>query len=176
MYISWQAVTWPGLRAEIKNFPAGATLPAWPGLLIVMEPLTPNDPLWNVLGKARPVKPRANFVQNVVRAARQTPQERGWLAFIKGWWQQRESSAAGLAWAAAAAVVMLTAGATLMTRDEAPQTAAAPLAEEALLTEVDFPLVPQFETEWKNLETMGDLLAVQDTSQLTDREIHLLLY
>lgn len=141
-----------------------------------MEPLTPNDPLWNVLGKARPVKPRANFVPNVVRAARQTPQERGWLALIKGWWQERESPAGGLTWAAAAAVVLLTISITLVTRDEATQTAAVPLVGEALMTEVDFPLVPEFETEWKNLETMGDLLAVQDTSQLTDREIHLLLY
>jgi hypothetical protein len=176
MCISWQAVIWPGLRAEVKNFAIGATLSVWPGLFSVMEPLTPNDPLWNVLGKARPVKPRANFVPNVVRAARQTPQEHGWLALIKSWWQERESAAGGLTWAAVAAVVMLTASIFLVTHDDAPQTAAVPTLEETLLTEADFPLVSEFETEWKKLETMGDLLAVQDTSQLTDREIHLLLY
>ncbi|MEQ1752406.1 MAG: hypothetical protein ABL974_23495 [Prosthecobacter sp.] len=141
-----------------------------------MEPLTPNDPLWNVLGKAKLVKPRANFVQNVMRAARQTPQERGWLAQFKGWWQERESPSAGLTWAALATVVMLAVSLTLMTRNEAPQTAAVPVIEETLLIEADFPLVSEFETEWKKLETMGDLLAVQDTSELTDREIHLLLY
>ena len=49
------------------------------------------------------------------------------------------------------------------------------MAPETVLSEADF-LVPEFETQWKSLETMGDLLAVQDTSQLTDREIHMLLY
>ncbi len=141
-----------------------------------MEPLTPNDPLWNVLGKAKPVKPRANFVQNVVRAARQTPQELSWLAQFQGWWQGRESPSAGFTWTAVATMVMLAVSLTLMTRDEAPQTAAVLVIDETLLTEAEFPLVSEFEAEWKKLETMGDLLAVQDTSQLTDHEIHLLLY
>jgi hypothetical protein len=73
-------------------------------------------------------------------------------------------------------MVMLAVSLTLMTRDEAPQTAAVLVIDETLLTEAEFPLVSEFEAEWKKLETMGDLLAVQDTSQLTDHEIHLLLY
>ncbi len=141
-----------------------------------MEPLTPNDPLWNVLGQAKPVKPRPNFVQNVVREARQTPQERGWLARIKGWWQEHEAASTGLTWTAATAVVILAVSVTLTPQAPAPSTASVAPVEENLLTEADFPLVPEFETEWKNLETMGSLLAVQDTSELTDREIHLLLY
>lgn len=144
----------------------------------VMEPLTPNDPLWNLLGKARRAEPRPDFVQNVVRAARQTPQDRGWLAGIRAWWQQRDSAAAGLAWAAAALIALL--GISLVGTPSAETTAASQAAvhstvQEPALNTDDF-LVPEFETEWKNLETMGDLLVVHDTSQFTDREIQLLLY
>ena len=139
-----------------------------------MEPLTPNDPLWNLLGKTKPAMPRPNFVQNVVRAARQTPQESGWLATLKAWWQ--ESPAAPLAWAAAAVIALAGLSLTFVQRDAAPQVATQPaVSTEAVLSEADF-LVPEFETEWKSLETMGDLLAVQDTTQLTDNEIHMLLY
>jgi len=141
-----------------------------------MEPLTPNDPLWNLLGKTKPVEPRPNFVPNVVRAARQTPQEHGWLASLKAWWQERELSHAPFAWAAAAVIALAGISLTFAPLDDAPQVATQPfVSSEAVLSEADF-LVPEFETEWKNLETMGDLLAVQDTSQLTDREIHMLLY
>ena len=140
-----------------------------------MEPLTPNDPLWNVLGKTRPVKPHANFVQNVVRAARQTPQERGWLALIKDWWLERSLPSSGLTWAAAA-IVVLGISISLATRDEAPRTASAPMIEEALLIEAGFPFVSEFDTEWKKLEMTGDMVASQDTSQLTANEFHLLLY
>jgi hypothetical protein len=141
-----------------------------------MEPLTPNDPLWNLLGKTKPVEPRPNFVQNVVREARQTPQEQGWLSTLKAWWLERELGHAPLAWAAAAVIVIAGISLTFMPQTEAPQVVAQPaVTQDAVLSEADF-LVPEFETEWKNLETMGSLLAVQDTSELTDREIHLLLY
>jgi len=144
-----------------------------------MEPLTPNDPLWKVLGQSRPVGPRPNFVQNVVRAARQTPQEKGLLAQVKGWWQGHENLPGGLTWAAVAAVVIAIT-ASVYGPQSSPQVTANPslpaLLSEPVLTEADFPLKPEFETEWKNLEQMGNLLAVQDTSELTDTEIHLLLY
>ncbi len=144
-----------------------------------MDPLTPNDPLWKVLGRAKPVEPRPNFLQNVMREARQTPQERGWLARVRGWWSEMEGVPAGLAWSAAAALVL--AGALLMYEPgAAPRTVAQtpqiPAAAEPALSEADFPLVPEFETEWNQMEQMGALLAVQDTSELTDTEIHLLLY
>ncbi|MBB5037777.1 hypothetical protein [Prosthecobacter dejongeii] len=142
-----------------------------------MEPLTPNDPLWKVLGQAKPVEPRPNFTQNVVRLARQTPQERGWLAQMQAWWQEKEGASIGLTWAAVAAVVLLTTTLVYQPTASSPQVAqtAAPTAE-ATAVENDFPLVPEFETEWKNLEQVGDLLAVHDTSLLTDSEINVLLY
>ncbi len=140
-----------------------------------MEPLSPNDPLWNLLGQAKPAEPRPNFAQNVVRAARQTPQERGWFARLRGWWREAPL-AGGLAWAAAAVALAATALWVHEPAGAPAVTASKPAAVESAAAEADFPLVPGFETEWENLEQMGDLLVVNDTSLLTDSEIHLLLY
>jgi hypothetical protein len=145
-----------------------------------MEPLPPNDPVWDLLRKAKHVEPRANFVRNVVREARQTPQEHGLLAKIRGWWQDNTAISPGLTWAAATAVVMLAASFALVTQQDASTTVASQspvtISEEVLLTEIDFPIVPEFVSELNQMEQMGDLVAVQDTTQLTSREIHLLLY
>lgn len=142
----------------------------------VMEPLTPNDPLWNLLGKTRKVGLRPNFAQNVVRAARQTPQDRGWLAGVKSWWRDFELGHAGLAWAAAAVIAVAGASFTLRPSAEVPQMAAAAAVQtEAAPVSADF-MIPEFESEWQDLEQMGDLLVVNDTSVLTDREIQMLLY
>lgn len=143
-----------------------------------MEPFTPNDPLWGLLGKGRLARPRPNFVQNVVRAARQTPQERGLMASLQAWWWHQKASPTGLAWAATAAIVVFVSVSWSLLPDSGLQVTEKnkqPVPDTAILTEADF-LVPEFEAEWKNLEQMGDLLAVQDTSQMTDREIHMLLY
>jgi hypothetical protein len=145
-----------------------------------MEPLTPNDPLWKVLGQTKKVEVRPNFTQNMVRLARQTPQDRGWLAQIKGWWQEQPVARIGLGLAAAAALALTTARIVLQPESTIPAqvtvTAPVPTNELTVTTEVDFPLIPEFSTEWQNLEQVGDLLAVHDTSLLTDSEINLLLY
>lgn len=145
-----------------------------------MEPLTPNDPLWKVLGQTKKVEVRPNFAQNMVRLARQTPQDRGWLAQIKGWWQEQPVARIGLGLAAAAALALTTASIVLQPESTIPAqvtvTAPVPTNELTVTTEVDFPLIPEFSTEWQNLEQVGDLLAVHDTSLLTDSEINLLLY
>lgn len=145
-----------------------------------MEPLTPNDPLWKVLGQTKKVEVRPNFTQNMVRLARQTPQDRGWLAQIKGWWQEQPVARIGLGLATAAAIALTTATLIFQPEATAPVQVAAspplPTTELTMTTEVDFPLIPEFSTEWQNLEQVGDLLAVHDTSLLTDSEINLLLY
>lgn len=145
-----------------------------------MEPLTPNDPLWDLLGKAKPVVPRANFVQNVVREARHTPQEHGLWAKIKDWWQDSISPSPTLPWAATAAICIMVTSLVFISQDNSSPTVfaqpSAAMSEEVLLTEIDFPIVPEFVSELNNLEQTGALLAVQDTSQLTANEIHLLLY
>lgn len=142
-----------------------------------MEPLDPKDPLWNLLGRSRRIEARPNFTQNVLRQARQTPQEHGWLARLRGWWSASEQRPAGLAWAVAAAIALAAGAVLLLPVGSGPQVAQETPAEvPALLLEADFPLVDGYDTQWQNLEQMGDLLAVQDSALLTDREIHLLLY
>ncbi len=143
-----------------------------------MEPLTPNDPLWNVLGQAKPVKPRPNFVQNVIREARQTPQEHGWLAGLKGWWLERESGGSSLAWAAA--VVLLAAGVTALWQSESGGPSVSPQASvsvtpDHVLSEEEL-FLSGFERELKKLHAESELVAVQDTSELTATEIRMLLY
>lgn len=143
-----------------------------------MDPLTPNDPLWKVLGQAKSVEPRPNFTQNVVRLARQTPQERGLWARIKGWWLESDSARIGLTWTTVAAVVAISALAVYQPNAESisMKNLASTPAVESVSHEADYPMIPEFETEWQNLEQVGDLLAVHDTSLLTDSEINLLLY
>lgn len=139
-----------------------------------MDPLTPNDPLWKLLGQSRRVEARPNFTQNVLRAARQTPQESGWFARLRAW--AAASERPGLAWAVAAALALAAGWMLLQPAASGPELTQQPAEVPALLLETDFPLVDGYDTQWQNLEQMGDLLAVQDSALLTDREIHLLLY
>lgn len=167
-------------RSLIEKNPHQRNFPRWPLFLTpetVMDPLSPNDPLWKLLGKARQVEARPNFTQNVLRAARQTPQERGWLAALRAWWSEGEKAPGGLVWAAAAAVALAALVVFVPQEKSTPELAeTTPVTVEPLLLESDFPLIEGYETEWENLEQIGTLLAVQDTSVLTDREINLLLY
>ncbi|MDZ4289679.1 MAG: hypothetical protein U0984_17065 [Prosthecobacter sp.] len=147
-----------------------------------MEPLTPNDPLWKVLGQAKPVEPRPNFVQNVVRQARQTPQERGFLDRVHAWFAETGSVTSRIAWAGAAAAVIALVAALPALRESPVEVAQVQVektvtpAAEVPLFESDFPLVPESDTQWATMEQFDALLAVEDTSELTDREIHFLLY
>lgn len=143
-----------------------------------MEPLTPNDPLWNVLGQTKPVKPRADFVANVVREARQTPQDRGWLASLKAWWHERESGQGTLAWGLAAAVVVAGVWAISSPDQSLPaitHQAPAVVMEEHVLSEEEL-FLSSFERELKKLQLESELVAVEDTSELTASEIRMLLY
>ncbi len=49
------------------------------------DPLPPEDAVWKLLGQSRKVDVRPNFVADVIREARQTPQDRGFWAKIRGW-------------------------------------------------------------------------------------------
>jgi hypothetical protein len=140
-----------------------------------MDPLTPDDPLWKLLGQSRQVKLRPNFVQDVVRAARQTPQDKGWLASLRARWQEASWPTSGLSWGTAAAIAILGIVSALpeSSPDNTPVTV-------TRVSELDHPtadfMVPEFEAEWQNLEQMGDLLVVNDATVLTDQEIQMLLY
>jgi len=142
-----------------------------------MDPLTPNDPLWKLLGKARPVQVRGNFLANVLREARNTPQDKGWVyrlvSLLKG---------EALPWLRPALAVALVALLGLVWLPQSSKTsisivavakteAVAPLAdaEMALIAnDVDLAL--------EGMNHLDTLIAMEDTSALTDTEIAFLLY
>lgn len=162
-----------------------------------MEPLNDQDPISKLLAQARPVEPRGNFTQNVLREARQTPQDRGWLSGVLALFSGSASTPPVFrlaAAAAAAAVVALIAFAWVQQgTDETPTvavTAPAPevatpavvasvpvatSSEETLFAD-EIPLLPEVETQWQNLDHQDALLAVEDTSMLSDSEVAFFLY
>lgn len=157
-----------------------------------MEPFDPQDPLTKLLAQARRIEVRSNFTQNVVRAARQTPQDRGLLASLRAWW--RETSAPVGRWAFAggitAAIILTVAVLQMQPETTTPQMAQnapipapvvvpavdpAPVLELAE-TETGMPALPAAESAWESSYQTEALLAVEDTSQFTDSEISFLLY
>ena len=145
-----------------------------------MEPLEPNDPLWKVLGKARPVEPRSNFTQNVLRAARQTPQTRGWWAGLAQWLSDNPPALSRVALGAATAAVVV-ALAVMQFRTASPSSdptgiASVSTSPASWSTTVAEPPLLAVETQLESVDQMSVLLALEDTSTLTDSEINFLLY
>jgi hypothetical protein len=169
MCICWPDADWNGLRAEkfcnfgpLKRF------------FDIMEPFSPQDPLTKLLAQARDIEVRSNFTQNVVRAARQTPQDRGWLAALRGWWEETGWFAPQAKWSFASAVTLMAVVALALLQtppDTMPQ-----VVEKAVAPVAELPLLPAAETPWETAYQTEALLAVEDTTQFTDSEIGFLLY
>ncbi len=144
-----------------------------------MDPFDPQDPLTKLLAQARRIEARSNFTQNVVRAARQTPQDRGWLAALRAWWG--ESSAPVGRWAFAGGVAAALALTLTVLQMQPAATTLPQVAEQSPTPAVEMsapelPLLLADETPWETAYQTEALLAVEDTSQLTDSEIGFLLY
>jgi hypothetical protein len=139
-----------------------------------MEPFSPQDPLTKLLAQARHIEVRSNFTQNVVRAARQTPQDRGWLAALRAWWEETRWFAPQAKWSFASAVTLMAVVALALLQtppDTMPQ-----VVEKAVAPVAELPLLPAAETPWETAYQTEALLAVEDTTQFTDSEIGFLLY
>jgi hypothetical protein len=141
------------------------------GFFDIMEPFSPQDPLTKLLAQARKIEARSNFIQNVVRAARQTPQDRGWLAALRSWWEDVSFAAPAAKWAFATVGVVAMALALVIF-----QTQPAVQTQFVQQSVPELPLLPAAETPWEATYDTQALLAVDDTSQLTDSEIGFLLY
>jgi len=137
----------------------------------IMEPFSPQDPISKLLAQARRIEARSNFTQNVVRAARQTPQDRGWLAALRTWSEDVSFAAPAAKWAFASVSVAAIALAMVIFQT---QPAVTPQIVQQNVPEL--PLLPAAETPWEATYDTQALLAVDDTSQLTDSEIGFLLY
>ena len=143
-----------------------------------MEPFSPQDPIRKLLDQSREVGVRPNFTQNVVRTARQTPQERGWLAGLRAWWGENPAKV-GLALASGAAVAVMLTFAWIPVQPVAGPSAVAvttPAQVEDLSFADEMPLLPTAEAAWQGTMETESLLAVEDTSLLTDSDISYLLY
>lgn len=145
-----------------------------------MEPLSPNDPLWKLLGQSRPVEPRSNFTANVMREVRNTPQETGWWARVSEefslWLASLRRPA--LIGAAAFAVVALLA---IVLDKPMPTSTDVAVSTPALtiqsLADEEMALIANDSSlPFENLDHMEALVAMDDTSSLTDSEIAFLLY
>jgi len=92
-----------------------------------------HDDLWELLGRARPVKASPMFSRNVLRAVRQGEgddvNERGFLEWLRAGWNWLPVTGA------AAAVLLLTFGLRTSPPGTSPQIAAAPV-ENAVLEKV----------------------------------------
>jgi hypothetical protein len=156
-----------------------------------MEPLSPNDPLFNLLGKARPVEPRPNFTQNVMRAIRQAPQSLGLGERVSAWFRELTMPRLALAGAAVIAFGMVAVAALQKPVNEAPavaqQTPAPvmqPAAAQPAIYHVSATMIlaataeaaPAPPPPVDDMDPMGLLLVRQDTSALTDSELALLVY
>lgn len=142
------------------------------GFFDIMEPFSPEDPLAKLLAQARKIEARSNFTQNVVRTARQTPQDRGWLAALSAWWSEAVHPAGKWAFAAGVTAAIALTIAVLQTQPEsAPQ-----VVEQAVAPAAELPLLPAADTPWETAYQTEALLALDDTSQFTDSEIGFLLY
>lgn len=150
-----------------------------------MEPLSHNDPLHTLLGKARPVEPRPNFTQNVMRAIRQTPQSLGVWTRVQEWLGSLAMPRLALACAAAIVVVLALialqkpASETPVVVQQKTQPATPPhlpaVVDEMLFSATEsVPETPA--ADYLERDPMGLLLVHEDTSALTDSEIALLLY
>jgi hypothetical protein len=140
-----------------------------------MEPFTPEDPLWKLMGKARPVVPRSNFTQNVVRAARQEPQGLGLAARLREWcagWQPR------LAGGVAALALALIAGVVVLRHSGPAPVEVAVNSAPAVIADADMAVIADdnVTAPLDSLDHMDALVAMEDTSALTDTELQFLLY
>ena len=143
-----------------------------------MEPLTPNDPIWKLLGKTRPVEPRGNFTQNVMRAVRSEPQEKGWMFALRDWltgWQRPALVGA------AACAAMVLAGVVWLLQPEnfnhPVMASTTPVVAPVSQIDADLAIIADdMSMPLDGVDHLDALVALDDTSVLTDKEIAFLLY
>ncbi len=145
-----------------------------------MEPLNPNDPLWKLLGQSRPVEPRSNFAQNVLREARNTAQETGWWPQLQSAlrdWLTVDTRRPLLAGAAAVVLAAMTAVWLVPSAPVAEVAASKAAVSAQALADEDMALIANStDTPLEALNHVDALVALTDTSSLSDKEIAFLLY
>lgn len=147
-----------------------------------MEPFSHEDPIYKILGKAKMVKLRPNFTQNVLRAIRQEPLAESTWSKVKDWFTIRPL------YIGATAAVLLT-GLVLSIWHIDTKTEVIPAFAHVETPSTTSTIVPPLFTEkgttitdnavaseLGNMDRLSTLLAQEDTSAFSDGEIALLLY
>jgi hypothetical protein len=145
-----------------------------------MDPLSPKDPLWKLLGKSREITPRPDFIREVLDAARELPQEGvGWRRAIAGVSRWQQQIPVGVRWGAAAAAIAVVSWFALSTPDSSqPVLAGGDVSRVEAVMEphiVEAPLIPDVESHLESLDYLEGLLALEDTQTFTDADLAYLL-
>ncbi len=138
-----------------------------------MEPFSPQDPLSKLLGQAKPVEPRPNFTQDVLRAVRQLPQRMTLRERLAEWCASLSRPA--LAGACAVVAAGFLAFQTLQNEG----TSAGPLVAELNPLPVTADASggePDVATTLENMDQLSTLLAQTDARSMTDTEVAFLVY
>lgn len=152
-----------------------------------MEPFSPEDPLTQLLGRAKSVELRPNFTQNVMRAVRQLPQqESGWERFrssLSEWLMPRPALAGACALLAAVFLSLWFVKPALhsgSSQDGSTTVAqvnhSTPSATSAGTGSATASTEPDVVTELAQMDQFSQLLAQQDTKSLSDSDLATLLY
>jgi hypothetical protein len=141
-----------------------------------MDPLSPQDPVGKLLGHARPVEPRPNFTQNVLRAVRLLPQRLSLRERLAEWCASLSRPA--LAGACGVAIAGLLAFQSLRQSDTSKvilslsQDNTSIAVAQATGAVGDSDVVTTLDT----MDQLSSLLAQTDARAMTDTEVAFLLY
>lgn len=141
-----------------------------------MEPLSPQDPLSKLLGKAKVVEPRPNFTQNVMRSVRQLPQSQSAWERLTEWFDARFSMRPMLTAACAALLVAAMSGYWLHQKDGTAPSNTFAIVENPVTPSSIGAAENDVTTALDQMEQFSILLAQQDTRSMSDSDLALLLY
>jgi len=148
-----------------------------------MEPLSPQDPLHRLLGKAKTLEPRTNFTQNVMRAVRQVPQQQSVWSRAVDWFFEAQRKmpyiAGSLATVGVVALCLfiLSAGETVPNQSITAKSATSQSTQALTLAyQQDMGTAQDFADDLDSTNPLTELLAQQESITLSDSDIGLLLY
>ena len=141
-----------------------------------MEPLSPQDPLSKLLGKAKAVEPRPNFTQNVMRSVRQLPQGQTVWERMSEWFDARFTMRPALAATSAVLLAAALTGYWLHENDGIALSNTVVSVENSVTPSSIGTPENDVATALDQMEQFSILLAQQDTRSMSDSDLALLLY
>ncbi len=141
-----------------------------------MEPLSPQDPVFKLLGKAKAVEPRPNFTQNVMRCVRQLPQRQSAWERMSEWFDARFNLRPALTAACAMLLAAAMTGYWLHQPDSHAASTTVALVEKTAATSALGTTENDVSADLDQMEQFSILLAQQDTHSMSDSDLALLLY